>query len=225
MITASYLPFLLRWHTSACRNCCRCSNTQCRSCTRSLSFTRRSWRAATLTPASRLCLWTKPMCKCLLMLLWAFSGNNRVVCDLVQEEFLWILSHYEFFLHPTARTCSTVLWSLTRLLWLDAVSPRLWLSSSLAVSSLGCHGKLKQKQIPPHVSLEQFLPSFLIGGCTRRHSSGLFISAFSYNHVCLFQIILYLLIFCLSSPQSLIFVINPQSLFRSGSAAHNKPQL
>lgn len=112
VITASYLSFLLRWHTSACRSCCRCSNTQCRSCTRSSSFTRRSWRVVTPTPVSRLCLWTKPTCKCLLMLLWAFSGKDEVVCDLVQwklwisSEFCLTLSSFCVCQHEPAPQCS-----------------------------------------------------------------------------------------------------------------------
>lgn len=228
VITASYLSFLLRWRTSACRSCCRCSNTQCRSCTRSLSFTRRSWRAATLTPASRPCLWTKPTCKCLLMLLWAFSGNNEVVWDLVQEE-LWdsreiclTVSSFCVQQHEPAPQCYDH--------WPDSAdsplsrsgfgSAVLWLFhlQDVMVSS-------NKNKSPPHVSLEQFLPSFLIGRCTWRPSSGLFMCAFSYKHVGLSQIIWYLLIFCISCPQSLSFVINYRSLFRSGSAAHNKPQL
>lgn len=144
-----FLPvsFPLRWRTSACRSCCPCSNTPCHTCTRSLSSTRRSWRAVTLTPVSRPCLWMKPTCKCLLMLLWAFSGKHEVVCDLVQVKPSWNLSYFQLFLCLSARTCSTALWSSTRLRWPAAVSLRLWLSSFLAVSSPGCHGKSEKTNV------------------------------------------------------------------------------
>lgn len=46
-----------------------------------------------------------------------------------------------FLVFPAAQTCFTAQWSLTRPQWLAAVWPRLWHSSSLAVSSPGCHGK------------------------------------------------------------------------------------
>lgn len=64
-----------RWPISACHSCCRCSNTPCLTYMRFLSFMRRSWHAATLMPASRLCLWTSHMYKCPPMLPWASSGK------------------------------------------------------------------------------------------------------------------------------------------------------
>lgn len=180
----------LRWRTSACRSCCRCSNTPCHTCTRSLSSTRRSWRAVTLTLASRPCLWMKPTCKCLLMLPWAFSGKDEVVHDLVQVKPSWILSYFQLFLCLSAQTCCTAPWLSTRLHWLAAVSLRLWLSSFLAVSSPGCHGRSEKL----NNSLERCLPSFLIGGGTSRHTSALIMSAFSCNNLFRTQIILSLLI-------------------------------
>lgn len=74
----------LRWPISACHSCCRCSNTPCLTYMRFLSSMRRSWHVVTLIPVLRLCLWMKPMYKCLPMLLWAFSGRS----DSVQLEMV-----------------------------------------------------------------------------------------------------------------------------------------
>lgn len=149
--------FPVRWHISACRSCSLFSNTQCLSCTRFLSSTRKSWRAAILTPVSKLCLWTRPTFKYPPMLPWASSGRSWYQSSLVlldsidiRNQQMWNTNRLllkAFFLSfnccfcLSVPTCSTALWSLTRLPRLAAVWLRRWLSSSLAVLFPGCPGE------------------------------------------------------------------------------------
>lgn len=70
----------IRWPISACHSYCHCSNTPCLTFMRFLSSMRRSWHAATLMPASRLCLWTKPTSKYPHMLPWASSRKHEIEC-------------------------------------------------------------------------------------------------------------------------------------------------
>ena len=74
-------PLSRRWHISACPNCCRCWSTPCPSCMRSLSSTRRSWPAATRTPASRRSSWTRPTCKFPPTRQWASLGRWQVAAS------------------------------------------------------------------------------------------------------------------------------------------------
>lgn len=167
IITLSLIMSPLRWPISACRSCCRCSNTPCLTCMKFLSFMKRYWHAATHIPALRLCLWTRPMYRFPLMPPWASSGKVKLISVLfwclkvnyrnlqyIPRVGLFIIHCCGCILHShllgilkdtrlclSAPTCSTVLPSLTRPHRLAAVWPRPWLSSSLAVSSPGCHGE------------------------------------------------------------------------------------
>lgn len=66
-----------RWLISACLSFCRYLSTPCPTYMRCSSSTRKSWPAATRTPASRPCLWTRPTCRSPLMPPWAFSGEGE----------------------------------------------------------------------------------------------------------------------------------------------------
>lgn len=83
-----------RSHISASLSCCRCSSTPCRTFMRFSSSTRRSWPVATLTPASRRCLWTKPICKCPHLLPWASSGKQWDVRGEIHYGPLWLRTFF-----------------------------------------------------------------------------------------------------------------------------------
>lgn len=97
-IVCSFAPSCLsyRSHISASLSCCRCSSTPCRTFMRFSSSTRRSWPVATLTPASRRCLWTKPICKCPHLLPWASSGKQWDVRGEIHYGPSWLRT-YCFF--------------------------------------------------------------------------------------------------------------------------------
>lgn len=109
-----------RWPTSVCPSSCPCWNTPCPTCMRSLSSTRRSWPVDILTPASRLCLWTRPTSRCLPTRRWASSGgysllsrpNSVLYVALLSVNntfYIWTMFHDAFGYH-------IVLWKLLAVL-------------------------------------------------------------------------------------------------------------